>query len=449
MARVHVLFAALAIAVGLVSVTSARAGAAACPAVDAGTGAVTPAPAPNVDWAGCDLAGANLSNAELGGANLSGANLTGANLTTAQTLSANFAGANLTNATAVAAALEFADFKGAIFNGTDLQAASLSDADLFQATGLSSANTDSVTWTHATCPNGASADYYTGGCLGTVSVTTPSATPVITGGRLGANGWYTSAVTVTWHWIDANALAAGCPASTTSAGQGSKVPITASCGDSAGHTGTATVSEPIDTTPPVVTLTGVRNGAVFPMGRSPMPQCDTTDALSGVRYYAITTIAVGRPDGTGVATVICSDGEDQAGNVAPSFTAHWTVLYLFGGFYAPKPGSTLSHTAKSVLVKAFLADEHDKAIPAATQSGLAAHQQVRATLRGAGIAAVTVTCGWNAKGKYLQCAIPTPRKVRTGHKNRYTITMAENLGSGWRTVPADARSENPEPVYFK
>jgi hypothetical protein len=41
----------------------------------------------------------------------------------------------------------------------------------------------------------------------------------------------------------------------------------------------------------------------------------------------------------------------------------------------------------------------------------ARYHQVRATLRGPGIAAVTVTCGWNATGKYLQCMIPTPRKV--------------------------------------
>lgn len=79
----------------------------------------------------------------------------------------------------------------------------------------------------------------------------------------------------------------------------------------------------------------------------------------------------------------------------------------------------------------------------------ARYHQVRATLRGPGIAAVTVTCGWNATGKYLQCVIPTPRKVRTGHQNKYTITVAENLGSGWLTVPAHAASENPEPVYFK
>ena len=45
--------------------------------------------------------------------------------------------------------------------------------------------------------------------------------------------------------------------------------------------------------------------------------------------------------------------------------------------------------------------------------------------------------------------IPTPRKVKTGHKNVYTITVAENLGSGWFTVPRDAASQNPEPVYFR
>ena len=39
------------------------AAAAACPAVDAGTGAVSPAPAPGANWSGCDLTGANLTGA--------------------------------------------------------------------------------------------------------------------------------------------------------------------------------------------------------------------------------------------------------------------------------------------------------------------------------------------------------------------------------------------------
>jgi uncharacterized protein YjbI with pentapeptide repeats len=81
------------------------AGAVTCPAVAAGTGTVTPAPTPGVNWSGCNLTGANLAGANLSGANLSRADLQGANLT-----GSNLSHANLGNSTIV----------NAIFTGTDL-----------------------------------------------------------------------------------------------------------------------------------------------------------------------------------------------------------------------------------------------------------------------------------------------------------------------------------------
>ena len=70
-------------------------------------------------------------------------------------------------------------------------------------------------------------------------------------------------------------------------------------------------------------------------------------------------------------------------------------------------------------------------------------------MAGPGIKAVTVACTWNAAGRYLQCAIGIPHAVKTGRKHPYTLTVTENLGSGWRAIPADAASENPAPIYFK
>ncbi|HEY6786997.1 MAG TPA: pentapeptide repeat-containing protein, partial [Trebonia sp.] len=64
-----------------------------CPTVSA-TGVVTPAPAPDVDWIGCDLASANLAGADLAGAILKGADLSGANLS-----GTDLAGAFLTDVT--------------------------------------------------------------------------------------------------------------------------------------------------------------------------------------------------------------------------------------------------------------------------------------------------------------------------------------------------------------
>ncbi len=489
-ARVLGVLAAFALAAGIVSVASGSARAAVtCPTVDASTGAVTPAPTPDVDWAGCDLTGAYLPGASLNaadladanldgaylvkadvagatltganlyhasgaGANFSDADLSGATLTIAEFSQADLAGANLANVSAEAAVFQFDNLTGATLTGADLTIADLSSADLVGATGLPSATTTSVTWTNAICPNHLSANDYTGGCVGTVSVTTPSAAPAITAGTLGDNGWYRSPVTVSWYWADSNALD-NCPATTTSAGQGAAVTIAASCTDSAGHTGKGSLSAAIDTTPPAVSITGVRPGGVYQLDRFPLPTCAVTNAVSGVGSYGVCSLyspvipGTKQEDLAGVWKMTLSGATDKAGNVARAVSAQWTLVYLFGGFYAPKVGSTLSHSARDITVKAFLADNSAKAIPAAEQAARAKYHQIRATLRGPGITAVTVACGWNAKGRYLLCLIPTPRKVKTGHSHRYTITVAENVGSGWITVPDDAASLNPAPVYFK
>ncbi len=51
--------------------------------------------------------------------------------------------------------------------------------------------------------------------------------------------------------------------------------------------------------------------------------------------------------------------------------------------------------------------------------------------------------------KYLQCVIVRPRQIRTGRSHQYSITVTENLGSGFVTAPPDAAAENPAPFYFK
>ena len=106
---------------GLLMGTAASAATVTCPTV-AANGQVTPAPAADVDWSGCDLTGAELRTADLEGANLAGATLTNADLTaadlTAATLSsATFGDANLTNADLSLATITNADFTGATLTG--------------------------------------------------------------------------------------------------------------------------------------------------------------------------------------------------------------------------------------------------------------------------------------------------------------------------------------------
>jgi uncharacterized protein YjbI with pentapeptide repeats len=129
---------------GLAILAAPSAGAVSCPAVASGTGTVTPAPTPDVDWQGCDLSlavlydvdmsGANLSDADLSGAeilgnsNVSDADLAGADLYNA-TLQANFTGSDLAGAN-----LTDGNDSGSNFTGTDLHAANLTGADLQPAT---------------------------------------------------------------------------------------------------------------------------------------------------------------------------------------------------------------------------------------------------------------------------------------------------------------------------
>jgi uncharacterized protein YjbI with pentapeptide repeats len=108
-----------------------------CPTVAKGSGAVTPPPAPNVDWSHCKLVGADLGGANLSGANLSDANLSEANLTDANTDSADFAKANLFDANAEGATLTNTNFTSTDMTffmaddlaGSDLQGANLTEAN--------------------------------------------------------------------------------------------------------------------------------------------------------------------------------------------------------------------------------------------------------------------------------------------------------------------------------
>jgi uncharacterized protein YjbI with pentapeptide repeats len=490
----RVALAVLALSAGCLTAVAAVPGAAraaTCPTVSA-AGDVSPAPAPGVDWDGCNLANAVLTDANLAGANLAGAtmtndlmtraNLSNANLAGASMVNAsgnpdlagadlngatltddlfngaNLAGADLTNLSGFGLHLLDASLRGAILSTADVEYADLTLADLTGATGLDTANVTGVTWTHTICPNGVSADNYTGGCLGTPNVTVPTASPVVTGGTAGTNGWYTSNVTVSWNWVDSSPLTTGtaaCPASSTSAGQGAAIQITATCTDSDGNTGTATFTAKIDWTPPTETVVGAKNGAIYALHSFPLSHCADSDAVSGVAVHSIDSLYAPVIPGTstiglaGVYRETCAGATDNAGNVAGTVTVRYTVTYLFGGFITPKVGSTFSHTAKTITVRTFLSDEYGKGMPAAEQAARAKYHEIRATLAGPGIKPVTITCGWNATVKSLQCVLPVPRTVMTGHSHKYTITVYENLGGGWIKIPADSASENPGPFYFK
>jgi len=82
----------------------------------------------------------------------------------------------------------------------------------------------------------------------------------------------------------------------------------------------------IDTTPPVVSVTGVTNGATYTLGAVPTAGCSTIDAISGVATAASLTLTGGVPPGVGSFTATCSGAVDMAGNrQAAPVTATYTV----------------------------------------------------------------------------------------------------------------------------
>jgi hypothetical protein len=487
--RVAGAIAGFVIAAGMITATAATPVLAAvtCPTVDPSTGAVSPAPSPGVDWAGCDLTGADLNSADLAGADLQGATLTGIALNNADLAGANLAGAddannaemdganfakadlasadlinslistanfqsaNLTGLDASGSHFADSQLQDATITGVDFTAADLTSVNMFGATLANITQDQDTTWTDAVCPGGASANYYADGCLSAIDVSTPSATPTITAGTAGNSGWYRSQLTITWYWVDSNALDAACPATTQSpAGQqGSAVTVTATCTDSAGHTGTGTLTQKIDMTPPVVTVIGLKNGAVYQYPDMPPFGCTTTDALSGVAKYATGPLTGGRPDGSGAFTFSCENGTDVAGNVAPAVVVHVRVVYDFGGYLSPRPGAELKPSAHRIAARFRMTLPNGTALPASIEAGLALHYQIRATLRGPGIKPDRANCSWIAQSRYLECLITTPRHPKTGRGHRYTITVTENLGGGFLTAPADEFSQNPIPVYFR
>jgi hypothetical protein len=113
-----------------------------------------------------------------------------------------------------------------------------------------------------------------------------------------------------------------------------------------------------DTSPPVVIVTGVTDGATYVLGSVPTAGCDTQDAISGVATPATLQVTGGNANGTGTFTATCSGAKDNAGHVASPVSVTYTVegiliatcgaysIYQAGSdFYSPTwPGAVLVGT---------------------------------------------------------------------------------------------------------
>ena len=174
----------------------------------------------------------------------------------------------------------------------------------------------------------------------TVDTTPPTDTPGVSG-TLGNNGWYTTSVSVAWHWTDGGGGSgidtSHCTQTSTSTGAGSSVTVSSSCKDLAGNSSSDSRLFKIDTTNPQLTPTlSTSTIALNQTGVTASPGATDTGG-SGVASSSCGAIST---SSVGDHTVTCT-ATDNAGN-SNSSTIHYTVGYRFGGFSSPLPKSTIN-----------------------------------------------------------------------------------------------------------
>jgi hypothetical protein len=211
---------------------------------------------------------------------------------------------------------------------------------------------------------------------------------------------------------------------------------------------------PLDTTAPVVKLTGVPvpNRNVYVLGHVPTPGCTTTDngiVERAARLTVKTVAARGAGAGVGRITVTCSGAVDLAGNAAATVSVGYTNVYGTTGFLSLANGATFTRSTRVITVHFRLTSSTGKAIAASTAKAFAAAREVRITLAGPGIRASTNTCAWQAAQQYLACAIHVPAGVKTGSAQRYTVTATEDVSTAFQTIPGVGRALDPQIIHFR
>jgi hypothetical protein len=80
---------------------------------------------------------------------------------------------------------------------------------------------------------------------------------------------------------------------------------------------------------------------------------------------------------------------------------------------------------------------------------LTSAKEVRVTLSGPRIKAVSASCSWNSTIGKFQCTIHFPSQVKKGKKHNYKLTVSENFGLGFARAPTRAGAANPAIIHFR
>jgi hypothetical protein len=157
-------------------------------------------------------------------------------------------------------------------------------------------------------------------------------------GAQGNGGWYIGDVTITTSGTDSVSNPVTCTPVQSQTTDTAGAAFNGSCTNEAGLSmNAAPTTIRRDATAPVVTVTGVINGATYSLGAVPVAGCSTTDATSGVATSAVLSLS-GGPVGSVIAT--CSGAEDNAGNFGQA-SVTFNVAYNWTGFFQPvdNPGT--------------------------------------------------------------------------------------------------------------
>jgi hypothetical protein len=276
-------------------------------------------------------------------------------------------------------------------------------------------------------------------------------------------GWYTSVPvtgTVTATDAQSNVVAITCSGATLGAVSGLGTPtasasltvsvqgsieVTCTATDSVGNAGNATTTLLIDSVAPTVTLSGAVDGGQYLYGDEPTPTCQTIDATSGVATYATLSIT-GGANGAGLLTATCSGAYDVAGNPqAAPVSVSYLVVYGFGGFYSPIPGSQWSK-GRTIPTKFALTDSAGTPISDAVAAGLATSRHVRARLLDApgGSALSSAWCTYDRATDRFNCPLKIPATAISGAT--YWVVAEEDLGTGFLVVPLSPAAATTNPV---
>jgi predicted extracellular nuclease len=111
----------------------------------------------------------------------------------------------------------------------------------------------------------------------------------------------------------------------------------------------------VDTTAPVVAVTGVTDGANYVLGSVPVAGCSTTDTVSPIAVEATLSVTGGSPNHVGTFTATCSGAQDTAGNAAVPVSATYTVSYDWSGFLPPVSNGGIHNAGSTIPLKWTLA----------------------------------------------------------------------------------------------